>query len=95
MHQALHITLNSHSLLRMLLLSVAGFVVSMLLTPLYTYSAYRWQLWKRPRATTLTGQPATVFNKLHAAKQEKGLNSENAARILSCAATWGAGQASC
>lgn len=67
----LHITLSSHSLLRMLLLAVGGFVVSMLLTPVYTHLAYRWQLWKRPRELTLTGQPATMFNKLHAEKHKR------------------------
>lgn len=71
MTHALHITISSHSLLKMLLLSVSGFVVSMLLTPLYTHLAYRWQLWKRPRSTTLTGQPAKVFNQLHAEKHKR------------------------
>jgi phospho-N-acetylmuramoyl-pentapeptide-transferase len=55
----------------MLLLAAGGFVFAMLLTPVYTTLAYRWQLWKRPRALTVTGQPATVFNQLHAKKHER------------------------
>jgi phospho-N-acetylmuramoyl-pentapeptide-transferase len=71
MNHTLHIALSSHSLLKMLLLAVGGFAVSMALTPLYTALAFRWQLWKRPRETTLTGQPATMLNKLHAEKHKR------------------------
>jgi hypothetical protein len=71
MNHALHITLSSHSLLKMLWLAVSGFVFSMLITPFYTTLAYRWQLWKRPRMLTLTGQPATVFSQLHAEKHKR------------------------
>lgn len=67
----MHLTLSSHFLLKMLWLAVGGFVLSMLLTPLYTTLAYRWQLWKRPRMLTVTGQPATMFNKLHAEKHKR------------------------
>lgn len=71
MPEALHITLNSHQLLTILLLGIAGFVLSMILTPLYTKLAYRYEWWKRPRTTTVTGQPATVFNSLHAEKHKR------------------------
>ncbi len=71
MNNFLTITLSSHSLLRMLLMAVAGFVLSMALTPLYTTVAYRLQLWKRPRELSLNGQPATVFNALHAEKHKR------------------------
>ena len=71
MNSALQITLSSHSLLKMLLLAVSGFALSMVLTPLYTAVAYKWQLWKRPRATTVTGEVAKVFNQLHAEKHKR------------------------
>jgi len=71
MNHALQITLSSHSLLKMLVLSVVGFVLSMFLTPLYTTLAYRWRLWKRPRAVAVTGETATVFNQLHAEKHKR------------------------
>lgn len=70
-NDALFVTLQASQILKIVLLGVAGFVLSMLLTPLYTTAAYRWQWWKRPRTTTLTGAPATVFQKLHAAKHKR------------------------
>lgn len=71
MQHTLHITLSSHALFKMLVLSVCGFVLSMLLTPFYTTVAYRWQLWKRPRTTTVTGEAAAIFSSLHAAKHKR------------------------
>lgn len=71
MNQNLHLVLSAHSLTKMLLLGVSGFLVSMLLTPLYTALAYRWQLWKRPRTVTVTGENATVFASLHAEKHKR------------------------
>ena len=70
MNQTLHIALSSHALLKMLLLSVSGFLVSTLLTPLYTAIAFKLQLWKRPRETTVTGQQATIIGQLHAEKRK-------------------------
>jgi phospho-N-acetylmuramoyl-pentapeptide-transferase len=66
--EMLHFTLSSHSLLKMLLLAVGGFLVSMALTPIYTTIAYKLGLWKQPRTTTVTGAQATVLQKLHEQK---------------------------
>lgn len=71
MQHTLYTSLNTHSLLHIALLAVGGFILSMLLTPIYTSLAYRFQWWKRPRTLTLTGQPATVFNSLHAEKHKR------------------------
>ncbi len=62
---------NYALLLKMLLLGVAGFALSMALTPMYTALAYRWKLWKKPRTETLTGEPAKIFMKLHAEKHKR------------------------
>lgn len=62
---------NYAPLLKMLLLGVAGFALSMALTPLYTTLAYRWKLWKKPRTEALTGETAKVFMKLHAEKHKR------------------------
>jgi phospho-N-acetylmuramoyl-pentapeptide-transferase len=43
----------------------------MLITPIYTLLAYRGQWWKKPRETTLTGERATVFTRLHASKHKR------------------------
>ena len=61
------------SLSRILILGFAGFVVSMLLTPLYTKLAYRYKWWKQVRDTAITGEQAPVFFKLHAAKHKRNI----------------------
>jgi phospho-N-acetylmuramoyl-pentapeptide-transferase len=71
MQTSIHITLTSHAILRSFLLGILGFIVSMVLTPVYTKLAYHYQWWKRPRALTVTGQPATVLNSLHAEKHKR------------------------
>lgn len=50
------------------LLSVAAFVLSMALTPLYTFFAYRYKFWKKQRKTSVTGEALEIFTKLHAKK---------------------------
>lgn len=50
-----------------------GFLVAMILTPLYTTAAYSGKWWKRPRTTAITGETATVYQKLHAAKHERNI----------------------
>lgn len=50
------------------MLSVGAFLLAMLLTPLYTYFAYRFKFWKRQRTTSTTGEDLQVFTKLHANK---------------------------
>lgn len=49
-------------------LSVGAFLLAMLLTPIYTYFAYRYKFWKRQRTTSTTGEDLQVFTKLHADK---------------------------
>lgn len=55
------------------LLGLMGFAISMLITPIYTYISYKYQWWKKPRTTTLTGEKATEFQKLHAAKHRRNI----------------------
>lgn len=47
-----------------LLLSIFTFCVAMLLTPIYTYFAYKHKLWKRSRTHSTTGEVLTVISKL-------------------------------
>lgn len=61
----------SHEISKMVFLSIAGFVLSMALTPVYTYLAYRYKFWKRQRDTSTTGEKLEVFTKLHAQKFER------------------------
>lgn len=50
---------------------ISGFIVAMLLTPVYTYFAYKHQWWKKPRTTAVTGEKLKVFTKLHAKKHAR------------------------
>ncbi len=65
MHSTLFISVQTDTLIRVLLLGFLGFLVSMLVTPIYTTLAYRWQWWKKPRTLDATGQKATMLMKLH------------------------------
>lgn len=55
------------------LLSVAAFLLAMLLTPVYTTAAYKYKFWKRQRTTATTGEKLTVFTKLHAEKFKRNI----------------------
>ncbi len=50
------------------ILSVGAFLLSMALTPVYTYFAYRFKFWKKQRSTSTLGEKLEVFTKLHADK---------------------------
>lgn len=67
----INLALESTTLEHILFLGFLGFAFSMLITPLYTTLAYKYQWWKRPRTTALTGEKATEFQKLHAAKHQR------------------------
>lgn len=77
--------INSHDVQQVFVLGFLGFVISMLLTPLYTTLAFKGQWWKRARTTTVTGEVATVYQKLHAAKHQR--NIPTMAGIIFVAAT--------
>jgi phospho-N-acetylmuramoyl-pentapeptide-transferase len=71
MHSTLFISVQTDTLIRVLLLGFLGFLVSMLITPLYTTLAYKWQWWKKPRTAATTGEKATMFMKLHGEKHKR------------------------
>jgi phospho-N-acetylmuramoyl-pentapeptide-transferase len=71
MSDTLQLAVHTHTVERMLILGFFGFALSMLVTPLYTTLAYRYQWWKKPRQTAVTGEAAKVFTKLHAAKHQR------------------------
>lgn len=56
-----------------MLFAFLGFVVAMSLTPLYTWLAYKYEWWKRARTTTVTGEKASLYSKLHAKKHEQNI----------------------
>lgn len=55
------------------LISVGAFLLAMLLTPIYTYLAYRYRFWKKQRSTSTNGEILQVFSKLHADKFRRNI----------------------
>lgn len=68
MNQILNFTIQTNTLIEVFLFGLLGFVVSMLITPIYTYAAYKYQWWKKARTDSWSGGKAEVYTKLHAAK---------------------------
>lgn len=50
-----------------------SFGLAIALTPVYTYFAFKFKLWKQIRTTTTTGEKAKVFTALHAAKHKRNI----------------------
>lgn len=67
------LTQLTHEFTGTFLLSVGAFLLAMLLTPLYTFLAYRYKFWKRQRSTSTTGEKLEVFTKLHADKFKRNI----------------------
>ena len=68
-----NITIQTATLNEIVFLGFIAFLVSMALTPIYTTLAYKYRWWKKPRDTALTGEKATEFQKLHAAKHRRNI----------------------
>ncbi len=71
MHNALQSMTNEMT--HIFILSVAAFVLGMLLTPFYTFFAYRYRFWKTQRTNAVTGDKLQVFNELHKAKLRRNI----------------------
>jgi len=71
MHEILRLTIHFSTLIKISLLALVSFLLSMAITPLYTTIAYRLQWWKKQRTEALGGSSSTVYNKLHADKHKR------------------------
>lgn len=67
------ISFTTDTFLEVMLFALFGFLMAMLLTPIYTTFAYKYKWWKRSRSVDVTGKKATVFHKLHGAKLSKNI----------------------
>jgi phospho-N-acetylmuramoyl-pentapeptide-transferase len=67
------ITLSTDTFLRVLLFGVFGFLAAMAITPLYTTAAYKYKWWKQARTVAVTGEKATMYQKLHAEKHRSNI----------------------
>lgn len=57
----------------LMLMGVGTFMLAMLLTPFYTFLAYRYRFWKKQRTMSTTGEVLEVFTKLHANKFRRNI----------------------
>ncbi len=71
MEDNISISLIREQFTDMALLGLMAILLATILTPIYTRFAYKYRWWKKQRVTTMTGEKATVFHKLHAAKHAR------------------------
>jgi phospho-N-acetylmuramoyl-pentapeptide-transferase len=69
----LSLSISSSTIEQLFILAFLSFVAAMALTPLYTTAAFAGKWWKRARTTTVTGEQATVYQRLHAAKHVRNI----------------------
>ena len=86
MDTTLNIAVHTDTIARILLLGTFSFLLSMLVTPIYTYLAYRLEWWKKPREQDVTGRPAVVLAQLHAAKHKRLIPTMAGVIFVGCAA---------
>ncbi len=73
MTSVLQIVADSSAVEQIFMLGLLSFLVSMVLTPLYTTAAFSGKWWKKARTTAVTGEKAAVYQKLHAAKHARNI----------------------
>ena len=69
----LNIAINVTDLVQPFTLAFFSFALSMVLTPLYTTLAYKYEWWKKARTNAVTGEKATMYQKLHAEKHRRNI----------------------
>ncbi|MEO5627945.1 MAG: phospho-N-acetylmuramoyl-pentapeptide-transferase [Candidatus Saccharimonadales bacterium] len=67
----INLTVHSDTIVRILSLGFLSFLLSMIITPIYTTAAYKWKWWKKPRTKTVTGAPTPMLTKLHGEKHKR------------------------
>lgn len=65
--------ITTTELIKLCAFSGAAFFISMLLTPFYTFFAYRYRFWKQQRDIATTGEKLAIFTKLHAHKFRRNI----------------------
>lgn len=73
MSEILNISIQTDTVIRVLLLGFLSFMLSMVITPFYTNFAYKYKWWKRQRTEASGGGKATVYQRLHEAKHRRNI----------------------
>lgn len=58
---------------KLFIFSLASLILATMLTPIYTFVAYKYKFWKKQRETSTTGEKLKIFTKLHAAKFKRNI----------------------
>ncbi|MDO4871875.1 MAG: phospho-N-acetylmuramoyl-pentapeptide-transferase [bacterium] len=58
----------THKLIDSVIFAIAGFILAMVLTPVYTFFAYKYKFWKKQKTASVTGEKLKIVSKLHAKK---------------------------
>jgi phospho-N-acetylmuramoyl-pentapeptide-transferase len=85
MESTLNIAIHTETIARILLLGTFSFLLTMLVTPIYTYFAFKYKWWKQGRQLDVTGKVATVLNKLHGAKLKRNIPTMAGVIFVFCA----------
>ncbi len=73
MSEVIQLSLETNTLIRILVMGFGCFVLSMLITPIYTRMAYNGKWWKQQRSDSWSGGKASVYKKLHAEKHKRNI----------------------
>lgn len=73
MSEVIQLSLETSTLIRILVMGFGCFVLSMLITPIYTQLAYNGKWWKQLRSDSWSGGKASVYKKLHAEKHKRNI----------------------
>ena len=60
-------------IIRVFSFAAGSFILSMAVTPIYTYFAYKYKWWRRPRTEAVDSKSASVYYSMHAEKHERGI----------------------
>lgn len=58
----------TNKLIETIIFAIGGFILAMILTPVYTYFAYKYKFWKKQKSAAVTGEKLKIVSKLHAKK---------------------------
>lgn len=70
---SLLVFVDSSTIEKIFVLGFLSFVISMVLTPVYTTAAFAGKWWKKARTNAITGEIAKVYQKLHAEKHSRNI----------------------
>jgi len=69
----INFVIDTNTFARIFLLGFMGFLLSMVITPIYTTLAYKGEWWKKQRSEGMGGVATPVYAKLHAAKHKRNI----------------------